>query len=185
MIWRVSWRADPAARRIADGHYNRQSPGADQFVPPGRCKVFVIPEEAFWITSWPFAEFVKHQWGGAWVCSAFRNERPDIHLSSSLILRRGQHTDRAGPKDAHHVRIEASQQGDRRSRQGRRGQLDQRRPGPQTEARRRRSAGRRESSLGVGLRLAAVRRRALRGLPAAPDPALRARRFRRGGKTAK
>ena len=38
---------------------------------------------AFWITSWPFAEFVKHAWAGAWVCSAFRNEGTD--LSSTLI----------------------------------------------------------------------------------------------------
>lgn len=29
---------------------------------------------AFWVTSWPFAEFTKHAWAGAWVCSAFRNE---------------------------------------------------------------------------------------------------------------
>jgi hypothetical protein len=36
--------------------------------------------------SWPFPEYVKHAWPGAWVCSAFRNERPDIHLSSELVL---------------------------------------------------------------------------------------------------
>jgi hypothetical protein len=40
---------------------------------------------AFWVTSWPFAEYVKHAWGGAWVCSAFRNERRDLYLSSDLI----------------------------------------------------------------------------------------------------
>ncbi len=86
MRWRESWRADPAARRIADCHYNRQAVGADQFVPPGRCVVLVIPGEAFWITSWPYGEYVKHAWPGAWVCSAFRNERPDLHLSSELVL---------------------------------------------------------------------------------------------------
>ena len=26
------------------------------------------------MTSWPFAEYVRHAWPGAWVCSAFRNE---------------------------------------------------------------------------------------------------------------
>jgi len=83
--WRLSWRADPTARALADRHYNRQSIGADQFVPPGRCVVLVIPKVAFWVTSWPFAEYVKHAWAGAWVCSAFRNERPDLHVSSSLI----------------------------------------------------------------------------------------------------
>lgn len=29
---------------------------------------------AFWVTSWPFAEFTKHEWAGSWVCSAFRRE---------------------------------------------------------------------------------------------------------------
>lgn len=85
MNWRLSYRADPAARVLADRHYNRQSVGADQFVPPGRCVVLVIPGAAFWVTSWPFAEYVKHAWAGAWMCSAFRNERPDLHLSSALI----------------------------------------------------------------------------------------------------
>lgn len=85
MKWRMSYRADPAARAIADRHYNRQSVGAAQFVPPGRCVVLVIPGAALWITSWPFAEYVKHAWAGAWVCSAFRNERPDLYLSSALI----------------------------------------------------------------------------------------------------
>lgn len=82
--WRISWRADPRARAIADRHYNRQSVGAAQFVPPGRCLVLVA-EGALWITSWPFAEYVRHAWAGAWVCSAFRNERPDLHLSSDMI----------------------------------------------------------------------------------------------------
>ena len=38
---------------------------------------------AFWVTSWPYAEYVKHAWAGAWVCSAFRNE--GAGLSSDLI----------------------------------------------------------------------------------------------------
>ncbi|WP_448043788.1 hypothetical protein [Bradyrhizobium liaoningense] len=29
---------------------------------------------AYWVTSWPFAEYTKHRWAGAWVCSAFRSE---------------------------------------------------------------------------------------------------------------
>jgi hypothetical protein len=73
--WCMSHRADPAAARLADRHYNRQKPGTPQFVPPGRCLVLVSENgRAFWITSWPFAEYVKHRWGGAWVCSAFRSE---------------------------------------------------------------------------------------------------------------
>lgn len=80
--WTKSWRADPAARVFADRHYNRQKIGAAQFVPPGRCLVLKTAT-AFWVTSWPFAEYVKHAWAGAWVCSAFRNE--GSQLSSELI----------------------------------------------------------------------------------------------------
>lgn len=75
MRWHLSNRADPPARALADRHYNRQTVGAVQFVPPGRC--LVLLEEtarAFWVTSWPFAKYVKHQWAGAWICSAFRSE---------------------------------------------------------------------------------------------------------------
>lgn len=77
MIWQLSNRADPRAREIADRHYNRQKPGTPQFVPPGRCLVLYAETDtgqAFWVTSWPFAQYVKHDWAGAWVCSAFRNE---------------------------------------------------------------------------------------------------------------
>lgn len=86
MPWRLSHRADQEARVIADRHYNRQKIGSPQFVPPGRCLVLKAEPEAapaFWVTSWPFAEYVKHAWAGAWVCSAFRNEGP--MLSSVLI----------------------------------------------------------------------------------------------------
>jgi len=84
MRWRESWRADPVARRIADGHYSRQNPDSDQFVPPGRCVVLVIPDVAYWVTSWPFGEYVKHAWPNAWICSAFRNVVP-TERSSDLI----------------------------------------------------------------------------------------------------
>jgi hypothetical protein len=39
--------------------------------------------DALWVSSWPFAEYVRHAWAGAWVCSCFRNE--SAHLSSDLI----------------------------------------------------------------------------------------------------
>lgn len=87
MRWTLSHRADPNARILADRHYNRQKIGSPQFVPPGRCLVLYARTEtgeAFWITSWPFAEYVKHEWAGAWVCSAFRNE--GAALSSDLIV---------------------------------------------------------------------------------------------------
>lgn len=84
MRWLVSHRADPAVVPLADRHYNRQKVGSPQFAPPGRCLVLKTRDvDAFWITSWPFAEYVKHAWAGAWVCSAFRNEGEQ--LSSELI----------------------------------------------------------------------------------------------------
>lgn len=47
--------------------------------------------DALWVTSYPFAEYVRHEWAGAWVCSCFRNENQynrknrEGHLSSHLI----------------------------------------------------------------------------------------------------
>ncbi len=84
MMWRLSHRADPRALPLADRHYNRQKVGSPQFVPPGRCVVLLTENaDALWVTSWPFAEYVKHAWPGAWVCSLFRNE--SAVLSSKLI----------------------------------------------------------------------------------------------------
>lgn len=86
MLWHLSDRADPRALPLADRHYNRQKIGAPQFVPPGRCLVLITADaDALWVTSWPFAEYVKHAWPGAWICSAFRNEARDRYLSSVLI----------------------------------------------------------------------------------------------------
>lgn len=94
--WRRSWRADPAARALADRHYNRQAHGASQFVPPGRCLVLLTADRsALWVTSWPYAKYVKHAWAGAWVCSIFRNEGE--HLSSDLITDAVAHTRASWP----------------------------------------------------------------------------------------
>lgn len=83
--WHISHRADPLACDVADRHYTRQKPGSSQFVPPGRCLVLRTHDYgALWVTSWPFAEYVKHEWAGAWVCSLFRNESREF-LSSKLI----------------------------------------------------------------------------------------------------
>jgi hypothetical protein len=84
MNWHLSHRFDAQVVPIADRHYNRGKIGSPQFAPPGRCMVLkTIAADAFWITSWPFAEYVRHAWAGAWVCSAFRNE--SAYLSSDLI----------------------------------------------------------------------------------------------------
>ena len=84
MRWIRSHRADVDVLPLADRHYNRQKIGSRQFAPPGRCLVLkTVALDAFWITSWPFAQYVKHAWAGAWICSAFRNESE--YLSSDLI----------------------------------------------------------------------------------------------------
>lgn len=73
MRWRLSHRADPVANRIAKRHYNCQSPNSAQFVKPGSCLV-LLAGPALWVSSAPYARFVKHAWAGAWECSTFRNE---------------------------------------------------------------------------------------------------------------
>lgn len=83
-MWRLSHRFDPAGASLADRHYNRRKVGSPQFVPPGRCYVLLTGcKRAVWVTSWPFAQYVKHAWAGAWVNSIFRNE--GAGLSSELI----------------------------------------------------------------------------------------------------
>jgi hypothetical protein len=84
--WCLSHRADGLAREIADRHYNRQKPGTPQFVPPGRCMTLLADDGgALWVTSWPFAQYVKHQWGGAWVNSCYRRET--TQEKSSVLIR--------------------------------------------------------------------------------------------------
>lgn len=86
MDWHLSWRADPVANAVAKRHYNCQSPDSDQWVKPGACLCFRTSEGgAIWSTSAPFAQYVKHDWAGAWENSTFRNERRDLYLSSDLI----------------------------------------------------------------------------------------------------
>lgn len=85
MVWCRSFRADPAALPLADRHYNRQAPGSDQFVPPGRCYCLLAADrQAVWVTSWPRAEYVQHEWAGAWINSLFRNEGAGV---ASVLIR--------------------------------------------------------------------------------------------------
>lgn len=84
MRWELSHRFDRRALPLADRHYNRRKVGSPQFVPPGRCTVLLTgTADALWVTSWPFAQYVRHAWPGAWINSLFRNE--STHLASELI----------------------------------------------------------------------------------------------------
>lgn len=86
MRWTLGNKYDKRALPLADRHYNRRAVGSPQFVPPGRALVLVTAcERAVWTTSWPYAEYVKHAWPGAWVNSLFRNEAGKEMLSSELI----------------------------------------------------------------------------------------------------
>jgi hypothetical protein len=85
-LWSLSDRFDPAVLPLADRHYNRRKIGSPQFVPPGRCLVLKHPR-AFWVTSWPLGEYVRHAWPGAWICSAFRLERDDGDPLASTLIR--------------------------------------------------------------------------------------------------
>jgi hypothetical protein len=85
MLWKLSFRACPVARRLADRHYSRRRVGAADFVPPGRCLVLLTHDhDALWVSSWQKPEFCRHAWAGAWVCSLFRNESTTL---SSLLIR--------------------------------------------------------------------------------------------------
>ena len=85
LIWRLSDRAEPAAVRIADRHYNRQKPGTPQYVPPGSCLALMSNDGlSVWVTSWPKAEYVKHAWPGAWVNSLFRREGGEYQASDMI-----------------------------------------------------------------------------------------------------
>lgn len=75
---------DRAALALADRHYNRQTTGAPQFAPPGRLLILLTPKaDALWVSV--HQRHVRHAYPGAWVCSLFRNEDREAHLSSALI----------------------------------------------------------------------------------------------------
>lgn len=87
MLWQLSNRSHPKPRALADRHYSRQNIGATGFMPPGSCMVLYAETAtgaAVWGTSAPMAEYVKHAWAGAWMCSIFRNEGAGV--ASELIL---------------------------------------------------------------------------------------------------
>ncbi len=85
--WRWSHRANPRALPLADRHYTRQKHGSPQFVPPGRCAVFLTDgADALWVTSWPHPQYVRHAWAGAMLCCLFRREPDCPHRASDLIV---------------------------------------------------------------------------------------------------
>ena len=82
-LWKIADRNDDEGRALADRHYNRQKVGAPGFVPPGRCLVLTRPG-ALWVTSFAFAQWVKHEWAGAMTNSTFRRESGPL---ASVLIR--------------------------------------------------------------------------------------------------
>lgn len=78
--WHRVERTSARARALADRHYSRQTPGALEFMGPGRVLVLLTDDaRAVW------GAIENLDGGGAlrWRCSLFRNEGPV--LSSALV----------------------------------------------------------------------------------------------------
>jgi len=69
---------------LADRHYSRRTPGSSQFAPPGR-KLVLKCVGAYWVTSWPYPQYVKREWRTAKRCAAFRRESDCPYVASDLI----------------------------------------------------------------------------------------------------
>lgn len=84
-MWRIAHQYDTQARELADRHYSRVAVGSKKFMPPGRMCVLVTTDGgALWGASWPFAEYVKRDYPGEWLCTHFRRESGP--LASQMIL---------------------------------------------------------------------------------------------------
>ena len=77
--------ANPRARELADRHYSRGTKGGKWFMGIGKKIVLLTPEGGA-LFGWRLSNFEfrdDHQEGAE--CTIFRNERPDLYLSSELI----------------------------------------------------------------------------------------------------
>lgn len=84
--WWVVKRTDIRARLLADRHYSRQTPGADEFLSSGKTLVMVTPcGRAVWGI---IENRVPNGPELRWRCAIFRNE--GAGLSSELIASEGE-----------------------------------------------------------------------------------------------
>ena len=73
-------------RKIADRHYSRKTKGAKKFIGPEEYLALITPEgKAGYIWRKSKIEYRKDGQEGI-ECTLFRNEGPEIYLSSKLIL---------------------------------------------------------------------------------------------------
>lgn len=75
-----------ALRRLVDRHYSRKTPGASKYIGPGEYMALITSEgKAGFI--WRKTKFELRMDGQDGIeCTLFRNEAPDLYLSSNLIL---------------------------------------------------------------------------------------------------
>ncbi len=85
-VWLIVSDHDPELRKLADRHYSRKTRGAKKYIGPGEYMALITPEgKAGFIwrkTRYELRE--DHQEGIE--CTLFRNEAPELYLSSNLIL---------------------------------------------------------------------------------------------------
>jgi len=79
-VWHAVSRRDVRARRLADRHYSRQTPGAKDFMASGRTLVMLTDDE---LAVWGAIENLDPAGNRRWRCSIFRNEGPE--RSSELV----------------------------------------------------------------------------------------------------
>jgi hypothetical protein len=83
--WERRTKFDTEAAALADRHYNRRTPGSNQFMPPGETVVLVAPSAVFgWWRPHPSSGLRAWNNLDGWTCTIFRNESEV--LSSAMIL---------------------------------------------------------------------------------------------------
>jgi hypothetical protein len=85
--WLVVPKFTPSAVRLADRHYNRRTPGSNQFMPPGQTLVLLGSDERAVFGWWrpdPSSGLESMNGLDGWTCTIFRNE--GARRSSDLIL---------------------------------------------------------------------------------------------------
>lgn len=80
-LWHTISKSSKAARELVDRHYSRQTVGARDFLPPGRClALFTFAGLALW----GVVENLDPSGALQWRCTIFHNE--SSHQSSTLIV---------------------------------------------------------------------------------------------------
>ena len=88
-LWSRVGKFTPAAARLADRHYSRRKVGSPQFMPPGQTMILLTADARAVFGWWrpdPSSGIQAMNGLDGWTCTIFRNEAPELYLSSDLIL---------------------------------------------------------------------------------------------------